>query len=72
MAPITHFVSLERQLWDHKSVTRFLTCCNFNLITGAFNPDFSTLGDGMCSRAKMWLLPLPSNFTTWPILGLNT
>lgn len=60
MAPITQFVSLERD-FGPQSVTRF-NLFNSTSVTGALNPGFST-GDGIAAVEEI-AASLPSNFTT--------
>ncbi|WOD44546.1 efflux RND transporter permease subunit [Hwangdonia lutea] len=60
MAPITQFVSLERD-FGPQSVTRF-NLFNSTSITGALNPGFST-GDGIAAVEEV-AASLPSNYTT--------
>lgn len=60
MAPITQFVTLERD-FGPQSVTRF-NLFNSTSITGALNPGFST-GDGIAAVNEV-AESLPSNYTT--------
>jgi len=60
MAPITQFVTLERD-FGPQSVTRF-NLFNSTSITGALNPGFST-GDGIAAVEEV-AASLPSNYTT--------
>ncbi|MFB9058259.1 efflux RND transporter permease subunit [Mariniflexile ostreae] len=60
MAPITQFVSLERD-FGPQSVTRF-NLFNSTSITGALNPGFST-GDGIAAIEEV-SATLPSNYST--------
>ncbi|GGW53259.1 HAE1 family hydrophobic/amphiphilic exporter-1 [Winogradskyella epiphytica] len=60
MAPITQFVTLERD-FGPQSVTRF-NLFNSTSITGALNPGFST-GDGIAAVNEV-AKSLPSNYST--------
>lgn len=60
MAPITEFISLERD-FGPQAVTRF-NLFNSTSITGALNPGFST-GDGIAAVEEV-ATSLPNNYTT--------